>query len=453
MKCSKQFLLKVLLAAVLFSPRLLSQPYYYYFTPVDPKGSITNVYQVDLSTGQKELFLTDSSRIQNLDWNQNQSWLYVTTRYDFQIVETASRRRHILISNEDFTGSDGAILIPQLNKLFVSWLRPYGREGSTISQTYVFDPSSFALLDSEGIGVRPSSIISEDGTRAFDYGPDSSGNYTVFCTDLLSGKMVSNTPLIDVGPHTKYKTYLGGKSGRSLIRYGLEFADKRYCVVDLASNIIETDFPFPWRSEAQLTPDGKRILVEEVQFINDNNPDTPAEYRPGRVYIFDAESGALLQRLSLPPEGRVLTFENYPEKLFYYNDVTMQSIPVDVTIVTPDITLLDTLVSLKHQAEAESWLADKNFVNELDNHLENAQKHLAKGDSVNARKEIEKFQEKVDEEYQKTSDDQKKGKARDKRFVTEDGWKLLYFNAQYIIERLPAKSKNQKADKDKKPKK
>ena len=66
----------------------------------------------------------------------------------------------------------------------------------------------------------------------------------------------------------------------------------------------------------------------------------------------------------------------------------------------------------------------------------------------------QKFQEKVDKEYEKTSDDHKKGKARDKRFVTEDAWKLLYFNAQYIIDRLPEKSRGGRDDeKGEKPKK
>jgi hypothetical protein len=108
------------------------------------------------------------------------------------------------------------------------------------------------------------------------------------------------------------------------------------------------------------------------------------------------------------------------------------------------MAMLDTLISYKHKSSGLGWLADKNFVKELDNHLENAQKHLAKTDSTNAYKEIEKFQEKVNKEYEKTRDAQKKGKPRDKRFVTEDGWKLLYFNAQYIIDRLPSEKRGKK---------
>jgi hypothetical protein len=102
---------------------------------------------------------------------------------------------------------------------------------------------------------------------------------------------------------------------------------------------------------------------------------------------------------------------------------------------------LDSLVSYKHQVESLIWLADANFVKELDNGLDNAKKHLAKGDSVNAYKEVQTFQGKVNDQYQKTIDDQKKGKPRDKRFVTVEGWKFLYYNAQYIMDRLPSGKK------------
>lgn len=108
-------------------------------------------------------------------------------------------------------------------------------------------------------------------------------------------------------------------------------------------------------------------------------------------------------------------------------------------VSAPVLTLLDTLISTKHQVFALGWFGDKNFANELDNHLDNAQKHLAKGDSVNTFKEVEKFQEKVQKEYEKTIDNEKKNKPRDKRFVTVEGWKFLYYNAQYILDRLPKK--------------
>ncbi|MBM4170214.1 MAG: hypothetical protein FJ215_13815 [Ignavibacteria bacterium] len=105
----------------------------------------------------------------------------------------------------------------------------------------------------------------------------------------------------------------------------------------------------------------------------------------------------------------------------------------------PVPALLDTVISTNHQVFTYGWIGDKNFVNELDNALQNARKHLTRGDSTNCRKEVETFQEKVQKEYDRTVDREKKNQPRDKRFVTVEGWKFLYYNATYLLDRLPKK--------------
>jgi hypothetical protein len=110
----------------------------------------------------------------------------------------------------------------------------------------------------------------------------------------------------------------------------------------------------------------------------------------------------------------------------------------------PLMPRLDSLVAFIPQVSGLGWLSDENFVNELDNGLENARKHLARGDSVNAYKEVEKFQQKIQKEYDKTQENQKKNKPKDKRFVTTEGYKFLYYSAQYILDRLPAEKTKKK---------
>jgi hypothetical protein len=102
---------------------------------------------------------------------------------------------------------------------------------------------------------------------------------------------------------------------------------------------------------------------------------------------------------------------------------------------------IDDLIALKHEAQAKGWIGDDNFIKELDNGLENAKKHLVRGDSVNCAKELEKFQVKVRQVYEKTVEDQQKGKRRDKRFVTQEGYAALNDGVRSIIDRLPRKKK------------
>ncbi len=92
---------------------------------------------------------------------------------------------------------------------------------------------------------------------------------------------------------------------------------------------------------------------------------------------------------------------------------------------------LDSLMSFMYQVAGYNWLSNQNFVNELDSNLSNARNYLLSGDSNNCARQIKIFQQKVDEEYRDSLDG-------DTKRVTIEGWKFLYYNAQYILARLPA---------------
>jgi hypothetical protein len=93
-------------------------------------------------------------------------------------------------------------------------------------------------------------------------------------------------------------------------------------------------------------------------------------------------------------------------------------------------------------------LGDKGFHKELSNILDNCEKHLSKKDTPNAVKELEKFHDRITEEYKEGT------KSRDKRFVTIDALQILSYDVKYLIDQLHDKSKHGRDDdKDKKPKK
>ena len=77
-----------------------------------------------------------------------------------------------------------------------------------------------------------------------------------------------------------------------------------------------------------------------------------------------------------------------------------------------------------------SWLGDLTFSNELKNILTTAKTNLQSGDSLACRVQVKAFQDLVDNVY-------KDSLNSDPRFVTIEGWKFLYWNAQYILDRLP----------------
>ncbi len=115
------------------------------------------------------------------------------------------------------------------------------------------------------------------------------------------------------------------------------------------------------------------------------------------------------------------------------------------------IAWIDTLVSYKHRAVELGWLRgrrdddcdddekpDDGIVKNLDKRLEKARKELVKEDSVQARKELEKFVKKV-EQLRKRSEEAEKKNKPDQVIITKEAYLLLKNNADYLIERLPEK--------------
>ncbi len=100
----------------------------------------------------------------------------------------------------------------------------------------------------------------------------------------------------------------------------------------------------------------------------------------------------------------------------------------DSTISIKEI--IDTTSSYVSQSIMYYWLGDQTFSNELKNILTTAKTNLQNGDSLSCRVQVKTFQDLVDNVY-------KDSLNTDPRFVTIEGWKFLYWNAQYILDRLP----------------
>lgn len=97
------------------------------------------------------------------------------------------------------------------------------------------------------------------------------------------------------------------------------------------------------------------------------------------------------------------------------------------------MTVVERIEKLSEQVDSMynyTWLLDSQFKNELHNVLQSATTNLLAGDSLTCRTEVKSFQDSVDYVYADSLN-------ADPRFVTLEGWKFLYWNAQYILDRLP----------------
>lgn len=92
-------------------------------------------------------------------------------------------------------------------------------------------------------------------------------------------------------------------------------------------------------------------------------------------------------------------------------------------------SMIDTLIDHKAKVTEYGWVGNSAFVNELGVHLTTARATLISGDSANCARQLLIFQKKVNEEYADSLDG-------DARTVTREGWKFMYYESKYILDRF-----------------
>ena len=91
-------------------------------------------------------------------------------------------------------------------------------------------------------------------------------------------------------------------------------------------------------------------------------------------------------------------------------------------------SILDTLSSYNNQCLTLNWLGNISFSSQLLNLISDAKTKLNSGDSLGTAIKIKQYQSLIT---------QARKDSLANRFVTEDGYKFLYYYPQYILERLP----------------
>ena len=130
-----------------------------------------------------------------------------------------------------------------------------------------------------------------------------------------------------------------------------------------------------------------------------------------------------------------LNVETYNVALFHIHSSLEDFQPAKPDSFIQIGDMIDSLVILADTVKSYAWLGDIQFKNELQSILQSAKTNLQNGDSLACRVKIKEFQDSVDFVY-------KDSLNTDPRFVTIEGWKFLYWNAQYILDRLPEPQTN-----------
>jgi len=292
---------------------------------------IYNIVKIDLSNNSSELFLTKIKGVVNIFCDQWQKWLFIEFKESLEVYDIADKLLiKTLFSNKgSFAGIDGILYSPQKNKLLITWLNRHGQE--LISNTAIYNAPTLEKVDSTAFAVSFNSILSLDGDNIYQYGVDSVGSRFVNRFSISANKLLSKVPFSNIVPTMKYKIIEDGKNGMVLISFNSSIPSnngKNYIVYNLETGESTPPISFPYRTYGYLTPNDRYVILQKVLWDPEK---ATAEDITGEISIYKTSNGELVSNLTLPPEGKILIFNNFPNMFYYYDFIKDTTIPVDLT--------------------------------------------------------------------------------------------------------------------------
>jgi len=206
------------------------------------------------------------------------------------------------------------------------------------------------------------------------------------------------------------------------------------------------------------------------------------EFKAEMIKPGETKSGFALSYRSLPVIVKYFAHGRVPEATGFGSDEERQAAkrndiltnsaqgytiaPKDPPSPFVPLAYLDTLLSYTRQSAELGWLGrdrdnecdndekpEDGIVRNVEQRLKKAKRQLERGDSVLARRELEKLMGKVERLWKRSQDDDKKDKRdrwekRDKVVITSEAYALLKYNTEFLIDRLPDR-KQKKGSKEK----
>ncbi len=345
----KYYLSLLVISIFCFGMTLNAQPYYYYQWYRNDTTNLGDIFRINFLTGAKELFFSAPQvGTSKLEWDNTQTWLYYWNGNDpyegrVTIINTNNPSLVKELPECEVKYTTGVKYSPQLHRVYIS----------SESNTYVYDDISLSKIDSFDIhtySIWENTFSSEDGTILYCRQTDPvarKSSLTGF--SLLSKKIISRKLIDQIGPPAQVKIIHDRRKGKALFGYDLsggDSVDTQYLLYDAMKDTFYTPIHFPIISEAFLSGDAQYVIINENPPFIDPNLRNPSNTLGGKISIFQATTGKLVGKLSLPPDGQIMIFDNYPNMMYYYLPYKKRSINIDLSQLGSDTCTVKLLSSI-----------------------------------------------------------------------------------------------------------
>ena len=349
MKYSILFLTVITL--LIFSSYLKAQPYIFSSgrdTLLDTlSGEISyNIYKINLANGQKESVGDGGPSI---FWDNTQSWMI--NGYDHYAIMGLNNNKLLMPSVDPYF--DLVVSSASYNKLYL-----IGTNTDIEDEAKCKD--AFAVINATNgeieLNLSIHAIIYPAYHQLF-FSSDINKLYFIFydtvfipvradrikiaTLSLSSNRIIKTQNLQDLGyPGASSYSVVDGKQGKAIITSGYHGSFlRRYNIYDFNNNSSSPFLTYEGVTDPFFTNDGSYLILAERYF----NSGEIEDYN-GKFYVIDVSQQKLIKTLQLHPFGKVYTFDNFPNNIYYYNDSTETAITLNIDSLVTNSPTANELV-------------------------------------------------------------------------------------------------------------
>ena len=393
MKAKKNKNIILLLAAILFllmtRANIIAQPYYFYRDFISDKE--VNIIKLNLNNSSNSIFIEGIYPLTVFKEDSYQKWLITALDGHIKIYDI---NNSLMVEGSEIEQSSNKdlfiIAIPDQDLLFLSISESVNE---WIYETNLINYETLEMIRICSLGLTPFCFSSFNGDFIYQLSEDSLSSAFIekYSTELNS--IISITYLSTILINIEFPTFQSGYLGKALFCYNeipSDITTKKYVVYDVDNENLFTPISYPYRSYGYLTPNAEYVIIQKAL----RAPALPGgENFTGEINIYNPTSGALLKELTLPPDGEILMYDNYPKNIYYaidieeptrqiytlkmdsiFNELDLESLDPDTVIInSPGFTLtvngigFDTLstVYFKGQERLTTFISDSVLTAEI----------------------------------------------------------------------------------------
>lgn len=339
MKTFKLF--TVILFLFILTGKLYSQPFIYFDKTISDSAfhRFAKICKLDLSTGNVTDFIPekyDPFIISDPGWN----YLLVEQRNMPPELYNTSDSSNFYVIEEFFNvGVDEMLYSPTLNTLFFltdgyRYLERFDLQNHTFYNRIKLGKTAYT-----NFYMKPSrsTFFSSGNDKIFIFVVDSNDVEQIWTFSINDNQIIAKRNLLELGGLQGALGYslTFGKNGKGIIEsYPAYYNNNNRQYFFRLCNFenIKKYYPFITKTgecNAYFTGNGEFIIVADETYFNQN--DSINNYQNGNFSIYNSQTGQLVKTLTLPPEGRIYTFDNYPNDIYYVLNLDTQPEVYNIT--------------------------------------------------------------------------------------------------------------------------